>query len=122
MFPTVTTDYPLTECIPDPDTDRRLLPSRLAPGDNSRRLRHYRTALHRAMTDGGLSPVQVEQLRLHYGSGLRKSEIAALQSRTCSAVSKSIRAGLAALQDYIEMYMEIYDDLEREFLREEEAG
>ena len=105
--------------LPDPFTDPFLLPEACIPHDNSRRIHHYKKALRQGIQQ--LTQLQQEQLRLHY-NGMRKSDIAKRQSRTCSSVSKSIHASTALLRQYIDMYMEIYDALEKEFLNGESGG
>lgn len=110
--------YSSFEMLPDPATEELLLPTWMAERDNTRRLKYCKNALHRAMAEC-LTPTQREQIQLFYEAGLRKSEIARRQQCTCSAVSKSIKAGEAALRAYMELYMSIYDALERDFLREE---
>lgn len=110
-------DMTRLDCVPDPDTDPRLLPGYLVAGDNSRRIRHYKIALRKAMRH--LTPCQREHIRLFYGKGLRKSEIAKQHHISCSAVSQSIRAGEKTLRSHIDLYMCIYDGLEREFLLED---
>lgn len=104
--------------LADPNTDLVLLPSSLAPRDNARRLRHCKTALRQGLRIC-LTPSQRTLIRMHYTDGLRKSEIARLRNSTCSAVSKSIKAGEQALREYVSLYMTIYDRLERELLSEE---
>lgn len=103
--------------IPDLRVDSRLLPLSLLSRDNARRVRHYKIALNKAM-QSCLSPAQREQIRMHYWQGMNKSAIARLQGIGCSAVSKSIKAGQAAIRTYIEQYMQVYDVLEQELVEE----
>jgi DNA-directed RNA polymerase specialized sigma subunit len=103
--------------IPDPDTDRRLLGGEMRPRDNRRRIRHCKRAILWGMDH--LKPEQKEQLRQFYDKGLSKSEIAKRQNVTHSAVSKSIRNSEDKLRDYAALYMEVYDRLEQEFLRDD---
>lgn len=111
-------EFRYLEQLADPGTDQRLLPTHLARGDNARRLRHCRTALQQGL-HCCVSPVQRDMLLLHYGRGLRQREIARQTQRSPAMVSKTIKAGKTALQEYITRYMEIYDRIEQEFLREE---
>lgn len=106
--------------VPDLQTEAFLLPSTFRERDNTRRIRHYKQALRRGIRLC-LTPVQQEQIHLFYSKGLRKSEIARRQACTCSAVSKSLKAGEAALRSYIELYMDIFEALEQKFLLEQET-
>jgi DNA-directed RNA polymerase specialized sigma24 family protein len=103
--------------LPDPDTDAQLLHSAMRPRDNRRRLRHCKNAVIWAM--GHLKPEHREQISLFYGARMSKSQIAARQNLSKSAVSKSIRHGEDKLRDYAALYMEVYDRLEQEFLLED---
>jgi len=105
------------ERLEDPGTDPRLLPSGWRRGGNERRLRHYKIALEKAMKTC-ISSVQRQQLKLLFWEGVSKSEIARIQNRVCSAVTKSLCAGMESIKEYIEMYMAIYDALEQEQLEE----
>jgi len=106
------------ELMSDPATDRRLLPSCFRTGDNARKIKHYKIALKNAINNC-ISSAQREQLELYYQQGLTKSEIAKKQNKGCSAITKSMRAGQESIRAYVELYMEIYDALEQEWLREE---
>lgn len=108
-------DTPLIEGMADPFTDGRLLPTSMIPRDNSHRIRHYKAALRQGM-NVCLTPKQREQFRLHYHHGITKSKIASLQQQSCSSTCKSMKAGAAALKEYIQLYMGIYDDVRAELL------
>lgn len=110
-------ENPTMDCYQDPETPPMLLPTFLVARDNARQMRHYKTALRQGFRLC-LTPVQQEQLRLFYGEGMRKSEIARRQGCTCSGVSKSIRVAQDALRGYITLYMGIFTALERELLRD----
>lgn len=105
--------------LPDDQADRRLLPGWMAGADNSRKLRHYKRALRKALLTSA-TPEQREMIRLFYKEGLRKTQIAQMRKCSCSWVAKCILAGEQAVRDYIDLYMEIYDSLEREILSEDE--
>jgi len=105
------------ERLEDPGTDPRLLPSGWRRDGNERRLRHYKIALEKEM-ETCISSVQRQQLKLLFWEGVSKSEIARIQNRGCSAVTKSLCAGMESIKEYIEMYMAIYDALEQEQLEE----
>lgn len=104
--------------IPDPHTEAMLLPDCWAMHDNSRKISHYKRALQQAFQQC-LTPKQQEQVRLYYQDGICKSDIARQQHSTCSAVSRSMHAAEQALKEYIELYMQIYNQLEQEFLCDE---
>lgn len=107
-----------SEHLVDPRTHPFLLPHDLAYRDNSRRLRYAKRGLRIGM-ERCLTPAQREQLLLYYYQGVRKSDIARRQCSSCSSVSKSIKSGEAALRGYLELYMGIYDSLERELLQDD---
>lgn len=106
------------EMVADPDTVHMLLPEAMERRDNARQMRHYKKALRQGFRNC-LSAAQRENMQMYYAGNLRKSDIAQQKGCTCSAVSKSIKAGEKALRAYIEMYMNIYATLEQEFLRDE---
>lgn len=94
--------------------DKRLLPSYLFPSDNSRRIRHYKKAARHAI-DTLLTEKQREQLLLHYGEQLSKTQIALRYGVGSSAVCKVLKTAEETVKKYVETYMQIYDGLEREF-------
>ena|GEM_PF-833801 len=104
--------------LPDWDTDPRLLPTSFRRTDNSRRVRHYKRAVKIAIKKC-LTETQRQQLKMFYWQGLNKSEIAARQGKGCSAVTKSLRASENAIREFVEMYLDIYDKVEQEWLRVE---
>jgi DNA-directed RNA polymerase specialized sigma24 family protein len=104
--------------LADPRAEGRLLPGAMRQRDNSRRLRHCKKAIGWAMKR--LKPEQRERLQLFYTGGLSQSEIARRQQVGKSCVSKSLRSGEGELREYAALYMEIYDNLERELLQDDE--
>jgi DNA-directed RNA polymerase specialized sigma24 family protein len=100
--------------------DEELLPGQLRSGSNAYRRSHCLRALEKAMK-ARLNPEQRRLLHMHYTDGLSKSEIARLESRSCSSVCKIISAARRSVKDYTEMYMEIFDSLERDLRRDLEA-
>lgn len=104
------------DLFPDPQTEQHLLPPGWNRGDNTRRIRYCKKALHKGMRHY-LSPAQRQQIGLYYGGRLSKSEIARRQGVSCSAVSKSLRTGQETLRSYVALYMEIFDTLEQDFLQ-----
>lgn len=116
---------PFTNClsanlseIKDPNTDARLLPSALRSNDNSRCIRHYKTALKKAM-ENCISTTQKEQILLFYVYGWRKCQIAKKQNKSCGAITKSLRNAEKAVKAYVDDYMSIFKTLEQEFLKDE---
>lgn len=107
------------EQLTDPGTDKRLLPSSFWEQDNSRRLAHCRLAVQKAV-ETRLSTVQKRRLEQYFQQGLTKSEIARMENSSCSTISKSLQASITVIRGYAELYMDIYDTLERELLQEEE--
>lgn len=100
-------------------TDKRLLPGYMRASDNSREIRHYKIAAQKAINTQ-LSRGQREQLLLYYGEGLNKTQIARRFGVGSSTVCKAIKAAEKIVKEYVEMYMQIYDALEREYLEDEE--
>lgn len=63
--------------------------------------------------------MQREHVELFYGKCLNKTEIGKRYGVGSSTVCKTLKAAEAAIREYIELYMQIYDLFERESLREE---
>lgn len=89
-----------------------MLPPHCRRSDNAARIGHYKRALRQALRR--VTPVQREQLELYYARGLSKAEIAERQGKGRPAVTKSMQAAEHAMREYIRLYMEIHDQIERE--------
>lgn len=102
--------------------DKRLLPPHLRTSDNTRRIQCYKRALRTALATR-LTDTQREQLLLHYVKRLTKTEIGKRYGVGSSTVCKTLKAAQNAIQEYVELYMQVYDLFEREcFERDDEYG
>lgn len=99
--------------------DKRLLPSYLCTSDNTRRIQCYKRALRNAVSTR-LTKTQREHLLLHYSGGLSKTDIAKRYGVGSSTVCKTLKAAQAAIREYVALYMQIYELLERESLRQDD--
>lgn len=85
--------------------------------DNSRRIRHCKFALKKAILNC-LSESQRKYILEYYWREQRKSQIARKYGVSCSAVGKALKQAEAAIRQYVEQYMRIYDAVERDLLNE----
>lgn len=93
--------------------DKRLLPSYLCTSDNTRRIEYYKRALRIAIKTQ-LTDTQREQLRLFYGKHLTKTEIGRRYGVGSSTICKTLNAAETVIRKYVELFMHIYDLIQRE--------
>lgn len=108
--------------VPLWQADKRLLPSYLCTSDNTRRIQYCKRALRHALAIR-LTDTQREQVLLHYANSISKTDIAKQYGTSSSTVCKTLKAARNSINEYVELYMQIYDLLEREsFGQDDEYG
>ncbi|WRS26190.1 hypothetical protein U6B65_07450 [Oscillospiraceae bacterium MB08-C2-2] len=101
-----------SELLPDLKTDPRLMPDWMISRDNTKELEALRIAAKVAVK--GLPDAKRCLVHLHYGEGLRKTEIASRLGLSDSAVSRGLKAATLEVEQLLQFYRSVYREQHNE--------